>query len=177
MSTDDNTESFIRLLAEHERRLAVYVTSLVGRPQDAQDILQEGKLVMWRHFERFEKGTNFGAWARKILFNQVLSYRRKLKRIEGQMLNENILEMLHEESETAIREERWMRREKHLKTCMQSLKTEHQDILHLRYRDEMGIETIAQKIGRTEGAVYRLLSRLRRSLYDCVENKSQGVGT
>ena len=66
MHKDDQTEAFIRLLAEHERRLAVYVTSLVGRPQDAQDILQEGKLVMWRHFERFEQGTNFGAWARKI---------------------------------------------------------------------------------------------------------------
>jgi alpha-L-rhamnosidase len=50
------------------------VTGLIACPQDAQDILQEGKIVMWRQFHQFELGTNFAAWARKILFYQILAY-------------------------------------------------------------------------------------------------------
>ena len=38
----------------------------------------------------------------------------------------------------------------------------------MRYRDEASIGRIAHRTGRTEGAIYRLLSRLRVSLFDCV---------
>ncbi len=167
----DRTESFLRLLAEHERRLALYVTGLVACPQDAQDVLQEGKIVMWRQFHQFELGTNFPAWARKILFYQILAYRRRSKRSRTERLGERVLEMLNDESESAMREQRWERREKALRDCVAKLSPEHREILEWRYRDEASIEGISRRSERTEGAVYRLLSRLRKNLHLCVERK------
>lgn len=169
---DDRTEAFIRLLAEHEKRLAIYVTGLIACPQDAQDILQEGKVVMWRNFEAFELGTNFPAWARKILFHQVLAYRRKAKRDSNRHpLDEDTLVLLNDAAESAIREKRWLNRERALKQCLLKLKDEHRHVVQMRYRDEASIEKIAHRVERTEGAVYRLLSRLRQSLFECVENE------
>lgn len=166
------TEAFLRLLGEHERRLAIYVTGLIGCPQDAQDILQEGKVIMWRNFDSFEPGTNFPAWARKILFHQILAYRRRTKRDAlRQPLNEATLVLLNDASESAIREKRWIHRERALQQCLLKLSEEHQKVVQMRYRDEASIEKIAHRVDRTEGAVYRLLSRLRRSLFECVENQ------
>lgn len=176
-SSDERTEAFLRLLNEHERRLGIYVTGLVTCPQDAQDILQEGKIVMWRQFHQFELGTNFPAWARKILFYQILAYRRRSKRDKSETLSDRMLEMLSEESETAIREQRWLKREKALAQCVTKLSEEHREILHLRYRDEASIERISRRTERTEGAVYRLLSRLRKNLYLCVEKELKEATT
>ncbi|MBU6178684.1 MAG: sigma-70 family RNA polymerase sigma factor [Verrucomicrobia bacterium] len=167
----DRTEAFLRLLTEHERRLALYVTGLVACPQDAQDVMQEGKVIMWRQFHQFELGTNFPAWARKILFYQVLAYRRRSKRTRCEHLSDVLLERLSEESESAVREQRWERREKALRECVTKLSPEHREILELRYREEASIEGISRRTERTEGAVYRLLSRLRKNLYLCVEKQ------
>ena len=77
LSQDERTEEFLHLLNKHERTLSVYVTGLVQPLQDAQDILQDGKIVMWRNFGNFTEGTNFLAWARKILLHQIF-YKHKL---------------------------------------------------------------------------------------------------
>ena len=172
---DDRTEAFLRLLGEHERKLALYVTGLVACPTDAQDILQEGKIVMWRSFEKFELGTNFPAWARKILFHRILAYRRQVKKKPVALLSEATLELLHDEAESALREKRWEKREKALECCLEKLKDDHREVVQLRYRDEASIERIAGMVERTEGAVYRLLSRLRQNLYDCVEREMKSV--
>jgi len=168
----DHTEEFLRLLAEHERKLGLYVHGLVANTQDAQDILQEGKIVMWRAFGQFKQGTNFAAWARKILFHQILAYRRRTKRDPCQSLSDELLELLSAEAEAAIAEGRWEKREKALNHCLQKLNPDHRRIVQMRYRDEASIEKIAHRVERTGGAVYRLLSRLRRNLYDCVERET-----
>src|SRR6185503_11377939 len=80
MSPPDRAEEFVFLLARHERLLGAYVMTMVPHPQDADDILQEAKVVMWRSFSKFESGTNFGAWARKIAFHQVLAHRKRKQR-------------------------------------------------------------------------------------------------
>ncbi len=170
-NTDERTEAFLSLLGEHERKLGIYVTGLVACPQDAQDILQEGKIIMWRQFHKFELGTNFPAWARKILFHQILAFRRKSKRNPSTMLSDRMLEVLSEESETAMREERWINREAALQECVLKLPADHREILQMRYRDESSIESISRKTERTEGAVYRLLSRMRKNLFECVEQE------
>lgn len=170
---EDRTEAFLRLLSQHDRQLALYVTGLVPAAQDAQDILQEGKVVMWRCFDRFELGTNFPAWARKILFHQVIAHRRRLKKENTEAIGERALEMLSDEAESAITEGRWVAREQALAQCLAKLNADHRNIIQMRYRDEASIDRIARAVERTETAVYRLLSRLRQNLYQCVERTTQ----
>ncbi len=161
----DRTEAFIRLLTEHERKLGRYAMSMVPHAQDADDILQEAKIVMWRSFDRFELGTNFGAWARKVVFHQVLSYRRKKAKL-ATPLSEETLTLLAADAEEMV--EHFDSRKSALSSCIAKLQEEHREILALRYRDEMSIESISERVDRTVGAVYRLLSRTRRNLHDCV---------
>ena len=167
--SQERTEEFLRLLSEHDRMFSIYVTGLVQPLQDAQDILQEGKIVMWRHFGKFKSGTNFLAWGRKILLRQILAYRRKMKHRRHGQLNEDILIMLDAEMDSAMREKRWVEREQALRDCLRKLPPEQRELIEQRYRDEASIEKISRQADKTESAVYQLLYRIRKTLQDCVE--------
>lgn len=161
----DRTEAFIRLLSEHERRLGTYAMMMIPHAQDCDEVLQEAKLVMWRSFDRFQLGTDFLAWSRKVVFHQVLKYRRRPSR-RLQPFADEILELLASDIDSDPFE--FDRREEALMTCIEKLSSDHREIVRLRYRDELSIDRISDRSGRTSGAVYRVLSRIRRSLHECV---------
>ena len=165
----ERTEAFLRLLTEHEKTFSIYVTGLVRSIHDAQDILQDGKIIMWRYFDKFELGTNFLAWGRKILFHQILAYRRKAKKEQHTYLSEETIGVLDQQIEMAMKEKRWVDREAALQVCLQKMKLNHREIIRMRYRDEFSIESISRETKKSETAIYQLLYRLRIALFDCVE--------
>lgn len=162
----NDTELFISLLSRSEHALSVYVLALVGHPQDADDILQQGKLVMWRSFSSFQRGTNFHAWARKVLFHQILAYRKRKKR-DRLVLSDELLAIANE----AIEQHPLIESAPAslLAGCLERLTPENKQILQKRYYEEMTVEAISDQSGRTVEAVYRLLSRLRSRLAECLQ--------
>ncbi len=165
----EETEEFLRLLGKHERGLAAYVHALVARPEDADDLLQEAKLVMWRQFDRFESGTNFVAWARRIALHQILNYRRSQKRKTDSPVDPAFIEAVAAEIDR--RPEHFERRSEALRECLRRLPLAHRQTIVLRYFEECDVAEIARRTERTEGAVYRLLSRIRQTLNDCVSRR------
>ena len=165
MHNSQDTEAFIRLLSEHERGLYLYVMTMTPLASDADDILQEAKVVMWRHFGEFKLGTNFGAWARKVSFYQVLAYRKRKQR-DRLCFSDKFVELVAEEMDAE--EDHLESRYTTLASCVAKLDPEHQRIVSMRYEAGESIEAIAEAIGRTSGAVYRVLSRIRKSLHFCV---------
>lgn len=161
----DLAETFVFLLARHERQIATYVMTLVPSSADADDVLQESKVVMWRHFAQFSPGTNFLAWARKIAFHQVLSYRKRRRRDPIQ-LSDELLAAVADECERAA--ESLDERQRRLAACVDRLLPEHREILALRYDGGLSIEALSARVNRTVAAVYRVLSRIRAHLHECV---------
>ena len=165
MTEQEQVECFISELAKVERRLALHTLTLVRDEADAEDVLQQAKLVMWRSFAKYTPGTNFGAWARKIILNQVLNYRQKKKR-NRLWFTDDVLEIVAEEMEEA--DGALQRQQAALRDCVKKLPCDQQEILRQRYFANRSIGEIAASAGRTEGAVYRLLSRIRKSLHGCI---------
>jgi RNA polymerase sigma-70 factor (ECF subfamily) len=59
---------------------ALYNTALrmTRNPQDAEDLVQETYFKAYKHFDKFESGTNLKAWLFKIMKNTFINnYRRK----------------------------------------------------------------------------------------------------
>jgi RNA polymerase sigma-70 factor (ECF subfamily) len=169
----DRAESFVFLLARHERLISSYVLTLVPQVADAEDILQQTKVVMWRQFAQFTPGTNFLAWARKIAFHQILSHRRKRRR-DPLQFSDAFLSAVAEEHERAT--DTLVERERRLAACVDKLQPEHREILELRYGDGVGVEALATRVNRTVAAVYRVLSRIRAHLHACVAQTEPGEG-
>ena len=56
MDADARIDEFVRLLAQNQRRLFLYVRTLVPNHADAEEVLQNTNLVLWREFGTFEPG-------------------------------------------------------------------------------------------------------------------------
>lgn len=166
----DLTEAYLRLMTQHDRWLMAYVYSLVARQADADDILQEVKVTMWKHFAKFEQGSNFRAWARQIATNQILNYRRSEKRRPNSELDEQFIEAVAAEIDRQA--DTLDRRSDALKICLQKLPEAHRKIVLWRYEEDCEIEEIAAKSSRSVEAVYRLLSRIRAVLNECISRQA-----
>jgi RNA polymerase sigma-70 factor (ECF subfamily) len=166
------TEEFIELLALNDPAISAFVMSLVPSNSDAQDILQETKIALWRSFEQFEAGTDFAAWARRTALNRVLDYRRRKGR-ESQWLwfSDSSYELLAEDFEADA--DRRTECANHLRACIAKLPPQHQQILTLRYFREATVEDVAARVNRTVEATYRVLSRIRLALRKCMTEAAE----
>jgi len=50
---------------------------MIRNREDAEELVQETFLQAWKSFDKYEPGTNCRAWLCQILFNKVLSLRRR----------------------------------------------------------------------------------------------------
>jgi RNA polymerase sigma-70 factor (ECF subfamily) len=158
-------DEFVRLLAQNQRRLFLYVHTLVPNHTDAEEVLQNTNLVLWREFGSFEIGTNFAAWACRVALNQVLAWRKKRQRDRLQFSDEFLGVIATEAAEANdLLEER----RRVLAGCLSKLPADQRELIRLRYTEEGSIETVAQKARRTVEATYRALSRIRHTLHECV---------
>ena len=164
-------DEFVRLLSQNQRRISLYVLGLVPHWNDAEEILQETNLVLWREFTCFEQGTNFAAWACKVAFHQVLAWHKRQSRQRLQFSDE-FLQAVAEES--LAQADHLEARSRHLAGCLEKLPPHHRDLLRLRYTENCSLEELSQRAGRSVGALYRTLSRIRRALHDCI-NRSFAV--
>jgi RNA polymerase sigma-70 factor, ECF subfamily len=166
-------EAFVSLIAHHQRHLRLFVLSLVPNPADADDVLQETHLVLWREFHRYEPGTNFAAWACAVAGNQVLAWRKKRQR-DRLVFSDEFLAAVSGELVAAA--DRLEERAEALTRCVERVPPHHRELIRLRYAEGCPIAAIAGRLGRTSEAVYRMLSRVRQALYDCVTGSLAGGG-
>lgn len=167
-------DEFVRLLGQHQRRLFLYVLTLVPNYIDAEEVLQNTTLVLWREFGQFETGTNFPAWACRVAMNQVLAWRKKRQRDRLQFTDAFVEAVAREVGDGDGLDERACA----LARCVEKLPPAQRDLLRLRYTDGGSIEAVAARVNRTVEATYRALSRTRQALYDCVTRQlaREGAG-
>lgn len=168
-------DDFARLLGGSQRRLFLYLMGLLGDRTAAEDVLQETNLVLWREFEQFEPGTNFTAWSCRVAFNQVRAHRTQRGR-DRLVFSDAFLTAVDEEltREADGLEERRAA----LADCLNRLPDHHRELVRRRYLGERdgGTEELAARLGKSPDAVLRMLSRIRRSLHDCVSRTLGGDG-
>jgi RNA polymerase sigma-70 factor, ECF subfamily len=73
-------EEFVKEALPHEDALYNYALKISGNSDDAQDLVQETYYKAFRHFDKFQSGTNSKAWMFMILKNSFINDYRKSKR-------------------------------------------------------------------------------------------------
>ncbi|MEO0530021.1 MAG: sigma-70 family RNA polymerase sigma factor, partial [Planctomycetota bacterium] len=148
----------------------VYILSLVVHKQRALDILQQTNLVLLKKAREFQAGTNFGAWACRVAFYEVMADRKRAKR-EKLVFDDDVLNLLAEDAQQQLGQldERVVA----LDECLKQLTSSQRRTLIERYSPGGSVQAIAKATGRTPNAVSMSLHRLRSALADCVQRKLQ----
>ncbi len=167
MDDSDAHARFTRLLQDHQPDILRSVRLLVPHAADAQEIVQETSVALWKQFATYDPSRSFGQWARGFARIEVLRFKRKRSR--RPVLSEQALELLATtELEMAAELDD---RTEHLRECLARLPTQQRRMIHHYYSEEMDVAAISAAQSRTVEAVYKSLQRVRRTLLDCIERK------
>jgi RNA polymerase sigma-70 factor, ECF subfamily len=168
MSALKNSKLFTDLIAQYEGKLYAYIFSVVRNWEDADDLYQTVCLVLWSKIELFRPGTSFFAWARQTAKNTVRDY---LKRKHARrFVSEEVLYLLSETSVDFDGDEKDFYIAA-LHECKNKLDMADQELLELRYVEDLGSRQIADQMQRPQSSICRSLVRIQHSLLECIRRE------
>jgi len=162
-------EEFLSLFARYHDQLLGYIYSLVHNYADSEDIFQKASMVLWRKFETLEFGDEFLPWAYKVAFFEVQNYRRSHSR-DRHFFGGDLMETLAQER--ADKNDTVSKQMLALRECMKDLDESQRSLLQKAYVSNQSIGEAAEELGRAVQTVYNRLYRIRRLLFDCVQQKT-----
>ena len=167
MEVDQCNQEFLTLLGKHELQLASCVHALVPSWHDAEDILQETKLQLWREFNKYQSGSDFAAWSRTVARYVVRTHFKQLQR-KPLILSSDIADaVLQKIAKTPEQSDRRLRM---LADCVKKLGDDALDLLRRCYVEGRKIKDIAAELGRSLTGTYSALSRTRHDLLECMRD-------
>lgn len=164
----DNSQGFVACVNAAQQGLYAYILSLVPNAHDARDILAETNMALWKKREDFDSAQDFWPWACRFGKMQVLAFRKRRHR-DRLVFSEDVINLLAAEAESVSSGNDEVLGA--LDGCLGEIDDRRQDLLRLRYAEEMSVKRIAASVGRTVGATGDLLYRIRLHLADCIERK------
>ena len=144
-----------------------YIYYRTSNHHDAEDLTARTFYRALKHFARYvDRGAPFSAYLYRIAHNLVANWHRDRSRRQIISLDELVTRMPRREGPIALAEER--EEQDWLLEAVRRLPPERQQLLILKFVEQMSNVEIGQVMGRTEGAIkslyHRTLVALRKGL-------------
>ena len=172
---EENIQEFVKLFTTHQAKINSYILTLVPNYSDSADIMQETAMMIWSKFPEFEVGSNFLSWGLSIAHYRVLEFRRKKKKINEIGISEDVLEKIR--LVTQDKKDSSNEQIVSLKKCFTLLDKNDQQIILLRYHENLKLREVAEKMDKSLQSIYRRISRVQESLFKCVKKYSGEPGS
>ena len=168
----DRNEEIVRLLARHQEELFRHIFALLPHEEDARDVLQETCVALYRKFADYDAGKPFLAWAYGFACVEVLKQRERNQRAIRHLSRE-VIERLAQER--AQREPLLQARLQALEHCLAQLPPADQQLIRDRYQGKAGTDWLLRQVGTSRRTLFRNLERVRRVLFECINQRMTTV--
>ncbi len=159
--------AFGTLVNRYEEKLLRYVRRIgIAQTQDAEDILQDAFLKIYKNLRTFDPSLKFSSWAYRIAHNEAVNFiRHNKRRPQGHYVYdaETALGQAHFPDELATTVGTKIEFDKTME-AMQSLKDKYRDILILRYLEGLEYQEISDVLKLPMGSVATHLYRAKKAL-------------
>jgi RNA polymerase sigma-70 factor, ECF subfamily len=165
------TEEFVRLFSEHQPDLFKFIFLLLPSRADAEDVLQDTSVILWRKFSEFQSGTDFFRWAAQVARNKVRDFRKQAARNRQRFWDDALIESI---AETRLSDhDSLMQQRDLLAKCVRALTPIDRELIRRCFAGSYSIKAVAERLGRPVNTVYKALNRIRKALMDCVDKARQ----
>lgn len=158
-------EAFGVLYERYVGKIFNYIYYRVGNVSDAEDLTERVFLRALRHIQNYtHRGLPVSAWLYRIAHNLVANWHRDNSRRRDVPLDEGMLFSQH----FNFPEQELLRSEEHsrLLEVIHKLPEERQELLILKFVDNLSNAEIGRVMGRTEGAIKSLYHRTLLTIRD-----------
>ena len=163
-----------QLIGHHQRSVYAYILRMAGRPDIAEDIVQEAFVRVLTNLHKFDERFRFSTWLFTIARRLYLNYAQKMKPAydsdtvgaAGGPAPEPRLAAERAEAEAVSRDA--------LSRGLATLSDEQREAVVLFHQQSWSIAVIAQHMGIPEGTVKSHLHRGRRRLRDALMQQESG---
>jgi RNA polymerase sigma-70 factor (ECF subfamily) len=166
----------------HRNALYNYALKISGNSDDAQDLVQETYYKAYRHFDKFQTGTNSKAWMFMILKNSFINDYRKSKREPYKLDYEQIQNFYEnvksDRSQTNNLDTEYFNNlfDDELTEAIDQLPTKMREVFLLCDLDGNSYEETAELVGCPIGTVRSRLHRARHLLQEVLFDYAKDRG-
>jgi len=174
-------QAFARLVAAHQKRALRLARSMVPGDEDAQDLVQDAFLRVFKSLERFDFQHDFSTWLYRIVTNLTIDLLRRRRphlstsaSAEGE--REMALEFEDPDTPEPSRDLEARETGAAVRDCIQSLAPHFQAVLMLRELEGLPCTEIARIVGATHVTVRWRLHRGRKLFQEEWERRQRLAG-
>lgn len=161
-------KGFTDIIRKYQERLYWHIRRLVVDHEDANDVLQNVFIKVWKNLEGFREDAQLFTWLYKIATNESLTFLEQQKRKSAVSLSDvetGLNNKLRADSQFDANKLEWK-----LQRAILSLPEKQRVVFNLRYYDEMPYEEMSRVLETSEGALKASYHHAVKKIEEFIKN-------
>lgn len=159
---------YTAIIKKYQERLYWHIRRMVVEHEDANDVLQNMFIKVWRGLDNFREDSQLYTWMYRIASNECLTFiEQQKKRSSVSLSNEEngLTNQLKADKNFDSNKVEWK-----LQLAMQQLPDKQRAVFNLRYYDEMPYEEMSRVLETSEGALKASYHHAVKKIEDYILN-------
>jgi RNA polymerase sigma-70 factor (ECF subfamily) len=160
------------IVRRFERPVRAWVAAHCPPGGDSDEVAQKTFIAVFTRLHEFEEGTSFPAWLFTIARYQLMTETTRLRRV-ADYHTRYAPDLLDRELERRATDPpaAMTARLAHLLPCLEAMGGSSRRFIEWRYTEQIPLQEMAERTGRSVAAVKKQLWLLRQKLQECIEQK------
>lgn len=167
---EDGTKekAYTAIIKKYQERLYWHVRRMVVDHEDANDVLQNVFIKVWKSLDRFREDSKLYTWLYRIATNESLTFLDQQKRKSAMSLNDveySLSNKIKADNGFDAEKLEWK-----LQLAIQQLPEKQRLVFNLRYYDEMPYEEMSKVLETSEGALKASYHHAAKKVEEYIRN-------
>lgn len=161
--------AYTGIIKKYQEKLYWHIRRMVVDHEDANDVLQNMFIKVWRGLDNFREDSQLYTWMYRIATNECLTFleqQKKRKSISISDENTGMEDKLKADKDFDPQKIEWK-----LQLAMQRLPEKQRIVFNLRYYDEMPYEEMSRVLETSEGALKASYHHAVKKIEDYILNR------
>ena len=161
--------AYTAIIKKYQEKLYWHIRRMVVAHDDANDVLQNMFIKVWKGLENFREDSQLYTWLYRIATNECLTFLEQQKRksaVSFTDVEEGLSNKVKAESNFDANRLEWK-----LQLAIQQLPEKQRLVFNLRYYDEMPYEEMSKILETSEGALKASYHHAAKKIEDFILNR------
>ncbi|HMR90703.1 MAG TPA: sigma-70 family RNA polymerase sigma factor [Chitinophagaceae bacterium] len=161
-------KAYTSLIRKYQERLYWHIRRMVVDHDDANDVLQNVLIRVWKGLENFREDSQLYTWLYRIATNECLTFLEQQKKkgaVSFDEVESSLSNKIKADQHFDANKLEWK-----LQLAIQQLPEKQRIVFHLRYYDEMPYEEMSRVLETSEGALKASYHHAVKKIEDYIKN-------